>query len=256
MLLLSKPETNFKISKNLKLNYNTYSLNHAHSNLSGFNVCPMANKITDNESNSKKSNCSSVCVGYNGFASIHNSVMESRIKKTLSYFLDRESFLNSLVHEIELAIKQSKKKNLKPSFRLNAYSDIKLENDIIKDNKNIFQLFPNCEFYDYTKLVNRNTPKNYQLTYSHHNPNFKDTITALNKGLNVAMVFEKLPKFIKIDGKKYGVLDGDKSDLRLNESYNGKNCIIGLKFKGSKKKLQNAIYEGFCIAKNNNSLIN
>ena len=35
MLLLSKPETNFKISKNLKLNYNTYSLNHAHSNLSG-----------------------------------------------------------------------------------------------------------------------------------------------------------------------------------------------------------------------------
>ena len=90
---------------------------------------------------------------------------------------------------------------------------------------------------------------------SHHNPNFKDTIKALNKGLNVAMVFEKLPKFIKIDGVKYGVLDGDKSDLRLNESYKGKNCIIGLKFKGSKKKLQNAIYEGFCIAKNNASLI-
>ena len=106
MLLLSKPETNFKISKNLKLNYNTYSLNHAHSNLSGFNVCPMANKITENENNSKKSNCSSVCVGYNGFASIHNSVMESRIKKTLSYFLDRDSFLQSLIHEIEKAIER------------------------------------------------------------------------------------------------------------------------------------------------------
>ena len=64
MLLLSKPETNFKISKNLKLNYNTYSLNHAHSDISGFNVCPMANKINDGENNPKKSNCSSVCVGY------------------------------------------------------------------------------------------------------------------------------------------------------------------------------------------------
>ena len=98
--------------------------------------------------------------------------------------------------------------------------------------------------------------KNYQLSYSHHNPNFIDTIKALNKGLNVAIVFEKLPKFIKIDGKKYGVLDGDISDLRLNESYKGKNCIIGLKFKGSKKKLQNSVIEGFCIAKNNSSLIN
>ena len=256
MLLLSKPEMNFKISKYLKLNYNTYSLNHAHSDLSGFNVCPMANKINDGENNPKKSNCSSVCVGYNGFASIHNSVMESRIKKTLSYFLDREAFLNSLVHEIELAIKQSIKKNLKPTFRLNAYSDIKIEKDIIKDGKNIFELFPECDFYDYTKLVNRETPKNYQLTYSHHNPNFIDTIKALNKGLNVAIVFEKLPKFIKIDGKKYGVLDGDVSDLRLNESYKGKNCIIGLKFKGSKAKLQDSILQGFCIAKNNKSLIN
>jgi len=253
--LLSKPENNFKISKNLKENYYTFSLNHAHSNISGFNVCPMANKINDNESNAKKSNCSSVCVGANGFASIHSSVIESRIKKTISYFLDRKSFLNTLCYEVEKAIKQSEKKNMKPSFRLNAYSDIKLENDIIKDGKNIFELFPNVDFYDYTKLINRNTPKNYQLTYSHHNPNFKDTIKALNKGLNVAIVFEQLPKFIKINGKNYAVLDGDKTDLRLNENYQGSNCVIGLKFKGSKAKLQNAVIEGFSIAKNNSSLI-
>tara|TARA_R110002074_G_scaffold358523_1_gene530840 strand:+ start:738 stop:1505 length:768 start_codon:yes stop_codon:yes gene_type:complete len=255
-MLLSKPETNFKISKNLKLNYNTFSLNFAHSDISGFNVCPMANKINDNESNPKKSNCSSVCVGANGFASIHNSVIESRIKKTLSYFLDKKEFLLQLSYEVDKAVKLSIKKDLKPSFRLNAYSDIRWEKDIVKDGKNIFQLFPDCDFYDYTKIPNRKIPKNYQLTYSHHNPDFLGTIQALKRGFNVAMVFEKLPKFIKIDGVKYGVLDGDKSDLRLNESYKGSNCIIGLKFKGSKKKLQEAVIDGFCISKNNESLIN
>ena len=35
---------------------------------------------------------------------------------------------------------------------------------------------------------------------------------------------------------------------------NGKNVVVGLKFKGSKAKLNDAINEGFCIAENNNSL--
>ena len=86
--LLSDGKINHKIKKNIKLGYNTYSLNFAHSDLSGFNVCPIANKLTTGENNPNKSNCSSCCVGYNGFASIYNDVMESRIKKTLSYFLD------------------------------------------------------------------------------------------------------------------------------------------------------------------------
>ena len=106
--LLSDGKINHKIKKNLKLGYNTYSLNFAHSDLSGYNVCPIANKLTTGENNPNKSNCSSCCVGYNGFASIHNSVMESRIKKTLSYFLDRNTFMESLIYEIDKAIKESK----------------------------------------------------------------------------------------------------------------------------------------------------
>ena len=251
--LLSDGKVNHKIKKNIKLGYNTYSLNFAHSDLSGFNVCPIANKLTEQENSPKKSNCSSCCVGYNGFASIHNSVMESRIKKTLSYFLDRKSFLNQLIYEIGKAIKESNKKGLKPSFRLNAYSDIKWEREYITDNKNIFQLFPDVDFYDYTKLSNRNTPVNYQLTYSHYGK-FTDTSKALNNGLNVAIVFEKLPEYIKINGKKYTVINGDETDLRIDEKINGDNVIVGLKFKGSKKKLQDAIMEGFAIAKNNKAL--
>ena len=97
--LLSDGETNHKIKKNMKTEeYYTYSLNFAHSDLSGFNVCPIANKMTEQENNPNKSDCSSCCVGYNGFASIYSDVMESRIKKTISYYLDRESFLNTLIY--------------------------------------------------------------------------------------------------------------------------------------------------------------
>ena len=262
-MLLSKPESNYKISKNLRENYNTYSLNLAHSDISGFNTCPTANRLSINEKNKNKSSCSMNCVGYNGNAQIYASVMESRIKKTLSYFLDRKAFLNQLFIEVEKAVISSHKKGLNPSFRLNAYSDIRFEKDIIKDGKNIFELFPDVKFYDYSKLINRVTPKNYQLTYSHHNPDFKDTIKALNKGLNVAIVFEKLPKQIKINNKIYSVLDGDKTDLRIDETdQHGNNCIIGLKFKQGHEKskpyqdaLKEAIREGFCLAVNNQSLI-
>ena len=251
--LLSDGKINHKIKKNIKLGYNTYSLNFAHSDLSGYNVCPIANKLTEQENNPNKSNCSTCCVGYNGFASIHNTVMESRIKKTLSYFLDREIFLESLIHEISLAIDESNKKGLKPSFRLNAYSDIKWENHKIKDHKTIFDLFQKVKFYDYTKLINRKTPKNYQLTYSHYG-NWKDTSIALKNGVNSAIVFEKLPKYIKIDSINYTVIDGDKTDLRIDEKINGKTVVVGLKFKGSKKKLNDAILEGFALSEDNNSL--
>ena len=66
-------------------------------------------------------------------------------------------------------------------------------------------------------------------------------------------MFEKLPKYIVIDGIKYIVIDGDKTDLRIDEKINGKSVVVGLKFKGSKKKLNNAILEGFAISKDNQS---
>ena len=256
MMLLSKGETNHKIKKNMKSEeYYTYSLNFAHSDLSGFNVCPKANKLTEQENNPKKSNCTYCCVGFNGNASRFSSVMESRIKKTLSYFLDKKAFYNQLIIEIEKGIEQSKKQGLKPSFRLNAYSDIRYEKDIIQDaGKNIFDLFPDVDFYDYTKLINRKVPSNYQLTFSHHNSDFIETTKALEDGLNCAIVFEKLPKYIKINGIKYIVLDGDKTDLRLDEKINGETVVIGLKFKGSKAKLNDAMAEGFAIGQNNPSL--
>ena len=80
--LLSNPQANYKANKNIKLNNETYFLSFAHSDISGYNVCPMANKLKANENNPNKSNCSKVCVGYNGNANRFKSIMKSRIKKT------------------------------------------------------------------------------------------------------------------------------------------------------------------------------
>lgn len=278
MLLLSKGILNHKISKNIKKGYLSFSLNLAHSNLSGFNVCPKANKLIaknvglssmDQKSTSKNllSNCAFTCVASGGNAGIYPAVLESRIKKTIAFFKDRKFFLNSLVYEIELAIKQAKKKGLKPVFRLNAYSDILWEKFKIKTKKqvfsssyggyvdctiekNIFELFPEADFYDYSKILFRKPPANYQITYSHYG-NWKETAKALKTGLNVAVVFEKLPNKLTINNISYTVIDGDITDLRLNEAekvgIHTKPVIVGLKFKGSKAELSHQIKEGFAL---------
>ena len=89
--LLSDPVTNYKASKNLKLNVDSYFLSLAHSDTSGFNVCPLANQINKNEQNENKSDCSSVCVAENGNGNRPN-VKNARIEKQ-SYFLKIKPFL-------------------------------------------------------------------------------------------------------------------------------------------------------------------
>ncbi len=259
--LLSNPLQNYKAKKNLKLKVHSYYLSLSHSDMSGYNVCPFANKLSTNENNDKKSNCSSVCVASNGNGR-YPKVIESRIKKTKRFFEDRENFLNELVEDIRKAVLYSEHYGFIPTFRLNAYSDIKWENIDIKisynefkkhysNNKllkryfdkyglnyaygNIFNLFPNVQFYDYTKIPNRKTPSNYSLTYSHFGQT-EITKSQIKKGYNVAMVFDSktdLPK--KYNGIK--VIDGDETDLRTKEN-DGENVIVGLRAKMSKANIQ------------------
>ena len=238
--LLSDPQANYKANKNIKLNNETYFLSFAHSDLSGYNVCPMANKLKANENNPKKSNCSKVCVGYNGNANRFKSIMKSRINKTKMFFEDRQNFMNALVKEIYMAIDRSNKKGFKASFRLNSYSDINWEKIKVEKfgNSSIFELFPNVQFYDYTKLENRNTPSNYSLTYSHYGK-WNATKKAIKKLQNVAMVFNKQNKLPK-KYKGLSVVNGDENDLRTPEN-DGKGVIVGLLAKMSKQAIENEL---------------
>tara|TARA_R110002020_G_scaffold72074_2_gene185521 strand:- start:561 stop:1307 length:747 start_codon:yes stop_codon:yes gene_type:complete len=246
--LLSNPTTNYKSNKNIKIGYNTYYLSLAHSDISGYNVCAMANKLMAKENNKNKSSCSSVCVAYNGNAQRFPKIMEARIRKTKLFFEDRNEFFRLLIKDINAAIKSSIKKQLIPTFRLNTYSDIKYENIKVNHNNkvynNIFEIFPEIKFYDYSKIANRKTPKNYELTYSYYG-NKKALNNEINNK-NVAIVFDQLPKKYK----NRIVIDGDKTDLRTIEN-DGLNVVVGLKFKGSKKALNDGINEGFVIKTSN-----
>ena len=108
--------------------------------------------------------------------------------------------------------------------------------ELIKVNGlNIFEMFPDVQFYDYCKspkrmlnFIDGKLPPNYHLTFSRSEKNWETCLIILACGGNVAAVFrDKLPK--KYMG--YRVIDADKNDLRFLDP---KNVICGLVAKGKK----------------------
>lgn len=209
---------NTKTIKGQKQNYKTFILylSPATQNDKGINVCSHASK-----------GCIESCLFKSGFGGIYNNVQQARINKTNYFLNDRVNFLLQLKKEIQNAIK-NQKEGEKICFRLNGTSDINFEKFKIEDNKNIFELFPNVQFYDYTKnyvrLEKRILPPNYHITFSRSETNEEKAIEMLNLGYNVAAVFDKLPQTYK----GFKVINGDENDLRFLDE---KNVIVGLKYK-------------------------
>ena len=71
--------------------------------------------------------------------------------------------------------------------------------------------------------------KNYHLTFSKADGNDMDVRLAASAGMNVAVVFESVPK--SYIGRT--VVDGDDTDLRFLDP---KGVVIGLKAKGRARK--------------------
>lgn len=208
---------NPKTIKGEKFGYKTYILYLAPYTFNSFgvNVCSHATEV-----------CANTCITHTGNGGMYNSVKESRRRKTDYFLSDRISFLNKLKKEIESFIKKSDKETI-PVFRLNGTSDLRYEKFKVFDGKNIFELFPEVQFYDYTKNYLRfddSLPSNYHLTFSRSEKNHDKAMELLSKGFNVAMVFNKVPK----NYLGYEVIDGDESDLRFNDK---KGVIVGLKYK-------------------------
>ena len=119
------------------------------------------------------------------------------------------------------------------AIRLNGTADIPFENIPVNGFKNIFEMFPEVQFYDYTKnhkrFDNVILPENYYLTFSRSEENDKESLDILNRGYNVAYVFgvrkeQDLPKTYL----GFKVINGDESDLRFLDE---ENVIVGLKYK-------------------------
>jgi hypothetical protein len=205
---------NTKTVKGEKLGYMTFILHFAPATLSGFQVCPMASE-----------GCTDACLNTSGrgrFASIQ----EARIRKTRWFFEDRESFMDALVKDIHAAIRKADRENMIPVFRLNGTSDIRWETVSVWGYRNVMELFPQVQFYDYTKLPNRrDLPANYHLTFSRSESNEH----MIPQGMNVAVVFDTLPDTFM--GRK--VIDGTDTDLRFLDP---QGVVVGLLAKGKAKK--------------------
>lgn len=132
------------------------------------------------------------------------------------------------------------------AVRLNGTSDIDWSCVQIND-KNIFEIFPDVNFYDYTKNKNKfkNKPSNYHLTLSYTGRNWNACREMLDNGNNVAMVFN-IPKNRPLPSqyKGYEVISGDITDLRIKDK---EGIIIGLYWKNIankevNKEIKNGIF--------------
>ena len=218
MKLLST--ANPKIQKGTKLGYLSFILHLAPATLSGKETCPK-----------RTAGCTAACLNTAGRGGMFkkgentNMIQQARIRKTKMFFENRDAFMADLEADIRKGIKQAAKLGLTPVFRLNGTSDLAWE------KYGIIEKFPQVQFYDYTKVLGRKVAHlpNYHLTFSAADGNDADVAKAIANGMNVAMVFDKLPA--EYMGRP--VNDADEHDLRFLDP---KGTIAGLKAKGRAKK--------------------
>ena len=212
-----------KLIKSYGRNVLTYGVYLAPFNLSGYVVCP------------ESCNCSKHCLhgsGRNKLELLKNkeggSIQKSRIKKTKFFFEERVKFMHLLVHEIKQAKKKADAEGMKFAVRLNCTSDINLE-EFALDAQNILQLFPDIQFYDYTKVFSRSELldkyPNYDLTFSFDGENWEKCKPLLDNGHRVAVVFENI---LPAEFRGYPVIDANNDDARFLDDG---GIICGLTYK-------------------------
>lgn len=199
-------------------------------NLSGFQVCPKATE-----------GCMAGCL-YRAGHGVYKNVQKSRINRTRWFFLERESFMETLVRDIQRLERKAARLNMQVAVRLNGTSDLPWETFKVSVNgvryKNLMAAFPNVQFYDYTKVPGRKKAlgiPNYHLTFSLSEDNDADAAKALAEGFNVAVVMKvgrKAPKPETWSG--YPVLNGDEHDVRFLDGRGGN--IVALSAKGPARK--------------------
>ena len=181
--------------------------------------------------------CKDGCL-YTAGRGIMKPVHMARVRKTIFYLFYRNDFMHVLANDIERLQRKAIREDLTLAIRLNGTSDIQWEYESFSDvcgtcYNNIFEAFPNIQFYDYTKIPTRKGPKNYHLTFSYSNrPEYAkvvDKSEAKNPTRNIAVVFNgELPTTYR----NKTVINGDKTDLRFLDQ---ENVIVGLTAKGKAK---------------------
>jgi len=179
----------------------------------------------------KVAKCNVPCLNTAGMGKFSN-VQQSRIRKSLLFLNDQKEFMRQLVQDVNKFLKECDRLGKKPALRLNGTSDIQWEHIKVDGHENIFSMFPQIQFYDYTKIPTRKVEHipNYHLTWSYSEADSKYAALIKNVSNNIAVVFrEALPEVFK----GFKVIDGDKHDMRfLDET----QVVVGLIEKGEAEK--------------------
>ena len=141
--------------------------------------------------------CKDACLNTAGMAGVFPSVQDARQRKTDLFLNQREEFMAQLVLDVIKFIKACDRKGKKPAIRLNGTSDIQWEKIIVECGQNIFEMFPQVQWYDYTKIPTRKIKHliNYHLTWSYSEASSKYANNFNKVKYNIAVVFhKKLPK--------------------------------------------------------------
>lgn len=170
--------------------------------------------------------CRKVCLVSAGRGKM-KCVNKARARKTRMFLKQLDLFKKFLIEDIKSLKIRAEHKGFTPCVRLNGTSDI----DIEKTFGDILEMFPEVQFYDYTKVWQRSVVyPNYHLTYSRSE---KTPLRLIKLFIwhkyNVAVVFDKVPK--TWEGMK--VVVGDDTDLRFLDP---EGVIVGLTAKGKAKK--------------------
>jgi hypothetical protein len=190
-------------------------------------VCPFASK-----------HCLKSCLNTAG-RGIMKNVQAGRKRKTDLYFKSPQLFLHELVKDISTLKRRARKAGLIPVVRLNGTSDINFADLRDCHGMNIFELFAETIFYDYTKDIEKalnNQIANYHLTFSASGENESDVLKALQAGLNVTKVYKNID-FLEYQKENY--INGDLHDLRFIDKKRKPGFIVALKAKGQARKHEN-----------------
>jgi hypothetical protein len=209
----------------------TYGIYMASADLSGINVCP------------KSDNCKANCLMGSGHNKANrlagqSNIDSARILKTRLFFFNKEVFMRLLIHEIERERKSAERKGYFFSIRLNCTSDIN-PLSFKYQGKNILEIFPDIQFYDYTKVSYRIDSckgyKNYDITWSidGSKDNLKIGLDYIKHGGRVAVVYGK--DTIPSTWFGYKTCNGDLTDYRPTDAA----PVCMLKFKKTDKNYVN-----------------
>lgn len=231
-------DTNAKTVKGEKYGIKTAILYLMPSNGSGVQLCPMA----------ATAQCEKACLFTAGRGAMSN-VMLSRLRKTLFFNQYRELFMLQLVKEIAALRTKAKRNGFKLIVRPNGTSDIRWENIPVNGAESIIALFPDIQFYDYTKLANRkNVPANYDLTFSYSGvPAYQAQVSkAIAAGERIAVVFRNraIVDAMLANGDSFmglPIVDGDDSDIRHLDP---RGTIVALYAKGKARNDQSGFVVG------------